>query len=79
MRSVTNETAKGFYGAEVVLAYVLGGWNSSSYNVADFLHSFRQTDFFRCISVLPRLLFFFPIEVAHNGISCLSRWRLILC
>lgn len=61
MRSVTNKTAKGFYGAGVVLAYVLGGWNSSPYNVADFLCSFRQASLF------------FPIEMAYNGISCLSQ------
>lgn len=33
-------------GSGVVLAYVLGGWNSSPYSVADFLYSFRQADVF---------------------------------
>lgn len=73
MRSVTNKTAKGFYGAGVVLAYVLGGWNSSPYNVADFLCSFRQADFFPLYFSSSSASLFFPIEMAYNGISCLSQ------
>lgn len=50
---------KAFMG-QVVLAYVLGGWNSSPYSVADFLHSFRQTDFFSLYFSSSSAFLFFP-------------------
>lgn len=56
IRSIKNAAAKGFYGAGMVFPYVLRRWNS--YNVTEFLCSFRPEAFFS-LHVLPCLLLYF--------------------